>query len=134
VCELSVQISVLDLSTCSLLFLGDAFESKKPVTISSLAFAPSACLSNDGTTTPPVLSPPVSPFGNKKQQQCSPAAASCLSPVIYAVNKEAAIVVIDGSTGHSALGPGPSNRKHPSTAVSMYLLGKCFASFSLSFT
>jgi hypothetical protein len=41
-------ISVLDLSTCSLLFLGDAFESKKPVTISSLAFAPSACLSNDG--------------------------------------------------------------------------------------
>jgi hypothetical protein len=49
------------------------------------------------------------------------------------VNKEAAIVVIDGSTGHSALGPGPSNRKHPSTAVSMYLLGKCFASFSLIF-
>ncbi|KAH9541606.1 hypothetical protein CY35_14G074200 [Sphagnum magellanicum] len=115
-------ISVLDLSTCSLLFLGDAFESKKPVTISSLAFAPSACLSNDGTTTTPVLSPPVSPFGNKKQQQCSPAAASCLSPVIYAVNKEAAIVVIDGSTGHRALGSGPLNRKHPSTAVSMYLL------------
>lgn len=114
-----MQISVLDLATRSLLYVGNPFDSKVGSSILSLGFATAKIC--EGGISP---SPPSSPFGSRKR----PSSPSVSTSVIYAANTQGSVTVIDASTVRGVLSPGPVNLKDSSTAVSMHLLGEIFSS------
>jgi syntaxin-binding protein 5 len=106
----SGMVSLLDLGTCSLLFYCNFFESN--LSITSLVVT-STQSSNESMHT---TSPPSSPSTSQKQ----PIPPS-FTTMVYAANKNGAVVVLDGSTGgHLA---GPLQPQNSSVTVSMHILG-----------
>ncbi|CAK9858240.1 unnamed protein product [Sphagnum jensenii] len=105
----SGMVSLLDLGTCSLLFYCNFFESN--LSITSLVVT-STQSSNESMHT---TSPPSSPSTSQKQ----PIPPS-FTTMVYAANKNGAVVVLDGSTGgHLA---GPLQPQNSSVTVSMHIL------------